>query len=375
MSETSFNKNLGRSIILGVVTILIAIFINKKLSDSSSKVDPDISFSTKLVEAIPAAPRQIPVQILVSGRLEATNRLELYAEVNGVLKTKNFREGQRYNSGQAIATIDDSELRSQLTAQRSSFMALVSQAMTDISLDYPNEQNKWNTFLQAIDPSKNLPSLPALDNQQLKQFISGRNILTNYYNIQSQEVRLRKYRIKASYSGVLSETNINPGTLVRAGQKLGTFVQQGTYELEAPLSQNDLKYLKIGSKVKLTSSELDKEFVGTVSRINSIINPSTQLVSVFLKVNGKELKEGLYLNAIIDGGIANNAIVVDRNILIDGKAIYSISKDSTLKVIPVEVISFVEDNAIVSGIATGTLIPNKTISGAFDGMKIEPLLK
>ena len=375
MSETSFNKNLGRSIILGVVTILIAIFINKKLSDSSSKVDPDISFSTKLVEAIPAAPRQIPVQILVSGRLEATNRLELYAEVNGVLKTKNFREGQRYNSGQAIATIDDSELRSQLTAQRSSFMALVSQAMTDISLDYPNEQNKWNTFLQAIDPSKNLPSLPALDNQQLKQFISGRNILTNYYNIQSQEVRLRKYRIKASYSGVLSETNINPGTLVRAGQKLGTFVQQGTYELEAPLSQNDLKYLKIGSKVKLKSSELDKEFVGTVSRINSIINPSTQLVSVFLKVNGKELKEGLYLNAIIDGGIANNAIVVDRNILIDGKAIYSISKDSTLKVIPVEVISFVEDNAIVSGIATGTLIPNKTISGAFDGMKIEPLLK
>ncbi|MDB9883364.1 hypothetical protein OAD66_09560, partial [Bacteroidia bacterium] len=125
----------------------------------------------------------------------------------------------------------------------------------------------------------------------------------------------------------------------------------------------------------LKSSELDKEFVGTVSRINSIINPSTQLVSVFLKVNGKELKEGLYLNAVIDGGIASNAIVIDRNILIDGKAIYSISADSTLKVIPVEVMSFVEDKAIVSGITPGTLIPNKTISGAFDGMKIEPLLK
>ncbi|MDA8886712.1 HlyD family efflux transporter periplasmic adaptor subunit [Bacteroidia bacterium] len=375
MSETSFNKNLGRSIILGAVTILIAFLINKKLSDSSSKVDPDISFSTKLVEAIPASPRQIPVKILVSGRLEATNRLELYAEVNGVLKTKNFREGQRYNSGQAIATMDDSELRSQLTAQRSSFLALVSQAMTDISLDYPNKHSAWNAFLQSINPSKNLPSLPALDNQQLKQFISGRNILTNYYNIQSQEVRLRKYRINAPYSGVLSETSINPGTLVRAGQKIGTFVQKGNYELEAPLSQNDLKYLKVGSKVKLKSSELDKEFVGTVSRINSIINPSTQLVSVFLKVNGKELKEGLYLNAVIDGGIASNAIVIDRNILIDGKAIYSISADSTLKVIPVEVMSFVEDKAIVSGITPGTLIPNKTISGAFDGMKIEPLLK
>jgi multidrug efflux pump subunit AcrA (membrane-fusion protein) len=304
--------------------------------------------------------------------LQATNRLELYSEVTGVLLTSNFREGQQFAAGQIIASIDDAELRTALTAQRSNFMTIVNQALADISLDYPADATAWKTFVQNIKPSQLLPSLPKLDNVQLKQFISGRNILTAYYNIQSQEIRLRKHKIAAPYSGVLSEATIDPGTLVRAGQKIGTFVQLGTYELEAPVSRNDLKHLKVGSTVKLKSTELGKEFNGTVSRINSIINPTTQMVSIFLKVTGAELREGLYLKATINGGAEQNALLVDRNMLEDGKAIYTISADSTLVLTPIEVISFLDEKAIIKGIKNGILIPNKAISGAFEGLKIEP---
>lgn len=375
MSEPLFNKNLGKSLILGVAVVLVGIFVSKQLGKSEEANEPKISFRSKVLAASPAVLSSIPLNITVSGRLQATNRLELYSEVTGVLLTSNFREGQQFAAGQIIASIDDAELRTALTAQRSNFMTIVNQALADISLDYPADAAAWKTFVQNIKPSQLLPSLPKLDNLQLKQFISGRNILTAYYNIQSQEIRLKKHKIAAPYSGVLSEATIDPGTLVRAGQKIGTFVQLGTYELEAPVSRNDLKHLKVGSTVKLKSTELDKEFNGTVSRINSIINPTTQMVSIFLKVSGAELREGLYLKAIINGGIEQDAIIVDRNMLEDGKAIYTITADSTLVLTPVEVISFIDEKAIIKGIKNGMLIPNKAISGAFEGLKIEPSIQ
>jgi multidrug efflux pump subunit AcrA (membrane-fusion protein) len=370
MSEQKFNKNLIRSILLGIGILGIG-FIGKGLfSRMDEKVDPIISFQSKRVETFPAAPASIPVNIAVSGRLKATNRMEIFAEVSGVLKNRTFKSGQSFGRGQSIASIDDSEYRAQLTAARSTFMGLVSQSLADISIDYPAEAFKWQRFLQNLNPNQSLPALPSIENQQLKQFLSGRNILGNYYTIQSQEVRLNKYRISAPYSGILSEAVIDPGTLVRAGQKMGTFVQQGGYELEASVTRNDLNFLRKGSKVKLKSTELANEYIGTVSRINSTINPTTQLVSVFLTVSGKELKEGMYLDATISAGSADNALEIDRSTLIDGKAIYTVNTDSTLALMPVEVITFAEDKAIVKGVAAGTLLPLTQVSGAFEGMKV-----
>jgi membrane fusion protein (multidrug efflux system) len=374
MAKT-FNKNLGRSIILGIIVVVVGIIISKLMQGSDEVTGPKISFRSKLVEATPANLGAIPIQIVVSGRLEAINRLEIYSEVSGVLQTKNFNAGQYFSAGQAIATMEDSEFRTQLSAQRSSFMALVSQVLPDLSLDYPTAFPAWKAFLQNINAKSSLPALPSLDNEQLKQFISGRNILSNYYTIQSQEARLRKHRITAPYSGVLSEANIDPGTLVRAGQKIGTFVSQGSYELEAPVAKNDLKHLRVGNKVRLNSSELDKEFIGVVSRINNTINPTTQMVSVFLKVSGKELKEGLYLKAVIDGGTESGALAINRNVLVDGQAIYTVSADSTLQLTPVTVVSFTEETAIIKGVPKGILIPNNAVSGAFEGMKVEPSVK
>lgn len=372
MGKLKFNKNLVRSILLGIAAILIGVFVKGQLEKKDTKATPKISFRSKSVVVSPAELKTIPMQLEVNGRLKATNRMELFSEVSGVLKNNNFKSGQRFNRGQVIARIDDSEYRSQIIAARSTFMGVLSQSLADISLDYPEEADKWNAYLASISPNKSLPQLPTISSSQLKQFLSGRNILSNYYSIKSQEVRLNKYTITAPYAGVLSETSIDPGTLVRVGQKLGSFIQQNSYELEAAVAQNNLGFLRKGSKVSLRSKDLNKTFTGTVSRINSAINPSTQLTSVFLTVSGKELKEGLYLDAIIDAGVAQEALEVDRNTLIDGKAIYTVTKDSMLSILPVKVLSFLEEKAIINGVPSNTWIPVNQLTSAFEGMKVVP---
>lgn len=372
MSKFPMNKTLARSIILGVAILLLAMFISKRLSRTDAKQGPKISFRDKVVDVVVAEPSTIPIHIKVSGRLQAKKRMEIYSEVTGVLTNQNFKAGNRFGQGQTIAGIDSREFSAQLKAQKSAFMGLLSQSLADISIDYPEEAENWKKFTSEIDPSKPLPKLPEITDQQLKQFLSTRNILTNYYTILGQQERLSKHSISAPYSGVLSEVLIDPGTLVRAGQKIGTFVQQGSYELEASLSKQDLSHLQLGKTVKLKADESGKSYTGTISRINSVIDPNTQMMSAFLTVSGSDLREGLYLNAIVDGGTAENALQIKRNLLIDGSQIYEISSDSTLKLLDIQVLSFNKDEAIVSGVPRGTLLPTQMVKGGFEGMKITP---
>ncbi len=374
MSETKFNKTLVRSVILGAAALLIAIFIFKRLSKKEDASDVKISFRSKLVNVEPFIGTSVPLTIEVNGRLKASERMELFAEVGGILQNRNFKAGTNFGAGQVIASIDQSEFLSQLKSQKSSFMGLISQSLPDLAIDYPKDYDKWKEFLAKLDPNAPLPSLPTIENQSVKQFLSGRNVISTYYQIQSQQERLRKYRIVSPYAGVLSETAIDPGTLVRIGQKLGTFVKLSGYELEAAVSKNDLKHLRVGNKVKLHSDELNKEYTGVVTRINDIINPTTQQISVFLTVNGAELREGVYLQAKIDGGTSTNAMQVNRKLLVEGSGIYCVLPDSTLHLQPIEVLNFSAEQAVITGVPANMQIAKEPISGAFEGMKVIPAL-
>ena len=367
------NKSLGRSIILGILAIIIGVFISKQLSKKGSAEGPKISFRSKIVEVKTVKTASIPINIIVSGRLKASNRMELYTEVSGVLSNQNFKEGNRFSSGQTLVQVNSSEFEAQLKAQKSTFIGLISQALADIALDFSDEYPKWLAFVEQIDPSSPLPELPKLNNQKLKQFLSTRSILSNYYTIKSQEERLRKHRITAPYSGILSEALIDPGTLVRVGQKLGTFVQDGRYELEAAVSKYDLQFLQLGNKVKLNSQE-GESYTGTISRINSVINTNTQLVSVFMNVTGPKLREGLYLSASISGGNVDNALKIKRNLLVDKDAVFIVDADSSLRLQRIEVLSYSENYAIIKGIPNGALLPTSMVSGGFEGMKVVPSL-
>lgn len=375
MSNPKFNKTLVRSIMIGVLALVAGIFISKLLSKNGSKQGPKISFASKSVEVISAQPHKVNLDIQVSGRLKASSRQELYSEVTGVLNSAAFKAGNSFAAGQLLIDINSTEFEAQLKAQKSSFIGLISQNMADIAIDYPSEYESWKKFLTNIDPNTTLPALPSLNNQQLKQFLSTRAVLSSYYTLQSQEERLKKHKIHAPYSGVLSEALIDPGTLVRAGQKMGTFVRNGSFELEASVSRHDLQHLKIGNKVQLHNRENSKNYVGTISRINAVVNPNTQMVNVYLSVEGAGLKEGMYLTATIHAGEVENALKIKRNLLVDNTALYSVSADSSLHLQEVEVLSFTEQFAIVQNIEKGTLLVNQMMSGAFEGMKVTPSIK
>jgi membrane fusion protein (multidrug efflux system) len=369
--ELRGNKTLVRSLVLGIAAILLSVFISKKLSAPKEAKAPLTSFRTKTVEVSEVVLQSNRLNVVASGRLKAQNRFEVYAEVTGVLQNANFRKGARIAAGSPIAVIDSKEFEGQLKSQRSAFLGLVSQVMPDIQIDHSSEFASWEAFIQKIQVEKSLPELPVVNSTSLKKFLSARSVLTTYYNIKSLEERLAKYRISAPYLGVLVETNIEPGALVRAGQKIGTFVQPGVFELEASVVPSQLKYLREGQSVQLTSE--GKAYSGRILRFNEVVDLQTQMVCVIIQINHPELKEGQFFEMNIAAAEVNGSIEIARNLLSNEQTVFLVNeKDSTLVVKPVIVHGYKGQKALVSGLEAGTILVNQQISGGFEGMKVVP---
>ena len=204
-----------------------------------------------------------------------------------------------------------------------------------------------------------------------KYFINGRGILTTYYNVKNLEQRLGKYRISAPFTGVLTEALVTEGTLIRAGQKLGEFIDPSVYEMEVAISKTYADLLKVGETVQLNNIDTNKTYKGEVVRINGNIDATTQTITAFIEVKDEGLKEGQYLEAKLNAKDEPDAIEVDRNLLLDNNKMF-VLKDSLLDVIEVKPVHFTDTKMVVKGIPNNTIILKRQVPGAYAGMLVTP---
>ena len=221
-----------------------------------------------------------------------------------------------------------------------------------------------------MDVTKELKPFPEPATEKERYYLSSRNIYNLYYTIQSQEVRLGKYTIKAPFNGKVSQAMITEGTLIRAGQLLGEFYNPYFYELEAAVSLKDLQFVRPGSRVKLRSNDISGEWTGTVARISDVIDPQTQTVKIFVNVRGQGLKEGMYLEGQVSGSSISEVVEIPRSYLVNDEAIW-VKKDSSIVLQTVDPVKFTTNTVIVKGVPDNTEIIDQNIVGAFEGMKIE----
>lgn len=360
------------SIILGIVLLIAAVGIAIYLKENKTKPKPKYDKIVKTVFVKPVHNTEVPIVITTSGNVTAKNKIELYSEVQGVLQPSNseFKAGTTYNRGATVLHINSDEFYANLQSQKSNFYNSITAIMPDIRLDYPNEYQKWNTYLQQFDINKTTPPLPELHSEQEKYFISGRGINTAYYNVKNLEVKLSKYTIKAPYSGIVTEALVTPGTLVRAGQKLGEFIDTDIYEMEVAVNAEYADLLKIGNEVSLHNLERSNSFVGKVIRINGRVDATSQTIKAYIELKDEKLREGMYLEANLLARSEKNAIEVSRKLLVDNKQVYVV-RDSVLDLIDVDPVYFSTDKAVIKGIEDETLLLAKPTPGAYQGMKVK----
>lgn len=358
--------------ILAILLIIASVFVANMIVDSKKSFKPKAEKVIKTVYGQKVKNGTIPIIVPANGNLRAKRRVELYAEVQGVFVRGNklFKEGQVFNRGEAIIRIDASEYAASVQSAKSNLYNQLTSIMPDLRLDYPEIFPKWQNYLTGFDMDKPTSKLPDLVTDKEKFFITGRGILTTYYDVKNLEQRLSKYRIAAPYTGILTEALVTEGTLVRSGQKLGEFINTDVYELEVSLSKTYCELLKVGEKVDLKDLDSSTTYMGKVARINGSVDQASQTTRVFIEVTDKRLKEGMYLEANLDAKQETEAIEVDRNLLLETNQIFVV-RDTILDLIDVEPVYFTDKSVVLKSVPDGTVIMAKPLIGAYTGMAVK----
>lgn len=358
--------------VLGVALIIGAFLFSKHLIANKNKPKPVVSKVVKTVLVDTVKNATIPIVISANGSLTAKQRVELYSEVQGIFKTgaKLFKPGQKFTKGETLILIDASEYYASVQAAKSNLYNSIAAIMPDLRLDFPDVFPKWQTYLNGFDLNKSTPKLPEILGEKENYFITGRGIVSAYFNVKNLEQRLAKYKIIAPFSGILTEALVTEGTLVRNGQQLGEFINPSVYEMEVAISKSYADILKEGEPVSLFNLEKTKTYKGVVSRVNGSIDAATQTITAYIEVKHSDLKEGMYLEASLNAEKVENAIEIDRNLLLDSQEIFVI-KDSLLDVISVKPAHFSNEKVVLKNVPDGTIILRKPVPGAYAGMLVK----
>lgn len=359
--------------VLGILFIIVAFFIAKSLISSKNRPKPVVQKVVKTVFVDTVKNKTIEIIIPANGSLVAQNRIELFSEVQGVFNggSNAFKPGQKFSKGQALIRINSGEYYASVQSAKSNLYNSIAAIMPDLRLDFPNIFQKWQNYLNQFDLNKTTPALPKIDSDKENYFITGRSIISNYYNVKNLEERLSKYNIYAPFDGVLTEALVTKGTLVRNGQKLGEFIDPSVYEMEVAISKTYADLLKVGETVQLNNIDTNKTYKGEVVRINGNIDATTQTITAFIEVKDEGLKEGQYLEAKLNAKDEPDAIEVDRNLLLDNNKMF-VLKDSLLDVIEVKPVHFTDTKMVVKGIPNNTIILKRQVPGAYAGMLVTP---
>lgn len=226
--------------VIGILLIILASFAAKAIIDSNVQETPEVTEIRKNVFVETVRNSNVPIVVSANGTLTALQKVDLYAEVEGVFSSssKRFRPGQSYRKGQVLLKIDAAEFSARVRAEKSELYNMIASVMPDLRIDYPDAYGKWQDYLNNFEVNETLDPLPVAENNQEEYFINGRGIVSAYYNIKNLEERLRKYVLIAPFDGVLTEASVNRGSLVRPGQKLGEFIDPSVYELEVSVAKN-----------------------------------------------------------------------------------------------------------------------------------------
>ena len=201
--------------VLGVALIIGAIIFANYLIDNKHKPKPVIPKVVKTVLVDTVKNTTIPIVIAANGNLTALQRVELYSEVQGLFITgaKLFKPGQKFNKGETLIRLDASEYYASVQSAKSNLYNSIAAIMPDLRLDFPDVFQKWQTYLNGYDLNKTTPKLPEISGEKENYFITGRGIVSAFYNVKNLEQRLTKYRITAPFSGILTEALVTEGTL------------------------------------------------------------------------------------------------------------------------------------------------------------------
>jgi hypothetical protein len=303
------------------------------------------------------------------------SELDLVAEASGKVLVSDIvlKKGSPFSKGDVLFTIYPDEAALALKAKKSRFLHSLASLLPDLAIDYPQEEQRFRDFFNSIDLNRRLPDFPEVALEQLRIFLASRNVLSEYYDIKQDELRLSRHTVVAPFDGTYQDVYMEAGAYTNTGGRVAHIIRTDVLELEVPLERFDARWVRVGDEVTIRSDERSMSWQGLVVRKNQFVDHDNQSQGVFIRIQNdpqKPLLAGEYLRASFPGQPVEEVMEVPRNVVFNTNEVFIVN-DTRLHKRQIDIVKINENTLLFKGIQEGAMLVMQPLINVQEGTKVE----
>jgi len=351
-------RKIDRRIVI-VVSVLFILVVAYGLMRflSAQKEAPPVRRSIearRYVRVEPVEYGKIAAAVSEQGRLSSIAEIDIVAEASGKIEAGKvaLKKGASFSKGNVLFVIYPDEAVLSLKARKSQYQNTLASIIPDLVIDFPEAEKPFTDFFASIEVDQALPPMPEIDDDKLKIFLASRNVISEYYNIQRDELQLERRTVRAPFNGTYTEVYMEQGAYTNTGGRVARAIQTDNLEMEVPVVRSDAVWIRIGDPVKVVSEARSLNWDGTVIRKGQFVDENTQSQGIFIRikpVTGQNLLAGEYLTAIFPVRPIEGVMEIPRNAVYNTNEIFVVQDGRLAKKI-IDVVKINERTLIFKGI-------------------------
>ncbi len=278
----------------------------------------DFKSPPPVVEVITVEAETLRETVALVGQLDAESSVEVRPEIDGILESIDFTEGQSVKKGDVLFRMRDAEQAARVreAKARAKLAEEIFRRISALAESEVSAQTEFDTASAELEVAR--------------------------AEVQLREVELERTRVRAPFEGVVGARLVSPGERVRRSTRLVRIDAIDRLQLVFAVPEIGVPFVREGMPVKITVKPFPEiRFDGEVFFVSPTLDATTRRLSLkaWVPNPGRKLKPGLFANLEVQLAERENALVVpDSAVLVDqgGSFVWRIGSDGKASRVPVE---------------------------------------
>ncbi len=339
-------------VVIGIGAVVYFVFIKGGSEKVQGESPTEATEETERVDETP-----IPVKVDTARRGEliitlkspgeaVTNRMiTIKSEVAGIIKNLYVEDGQHVKEGDLLLEVDDRQFRLELERAQADRLSKLSELLLEKQFSGTEatlEESEMDTIRRAkqeyeraqelhqkgmisdaeYDEAYKKYELALIESGEKKNEVRSamKGLTQAEIQVKTAQMNLEKTKIKAPFSGIITDVQVSPQEHIAGGRDLFVLVNISRIQVHAKVLESEIGKMKEGREVTLRFSAYpDKMFKGEVKSISPIVNPEDKTCKVIIDVANpeEEIKPGMHAEVEIAAEIHKDKLLIPQDAVLD----------------------------------------------------------
>ncbi len=321
-----------------------------------------------MVRAFRVIPTDFTDELPVMGTVKGALEIDLKFEINGVIESINFREGDIVSKGELIATLIQKDAQLKKDYAESKLKQAETQSLaTEKKLQIHKDLYEIGAIIKA-----------KLEEIELEAEAAMQQVETAKVELESAESEFEKTYLYAPRDGIIGSRDAEIGEFVTSHDKVTTLLDTKEVFVELGIVEKDIDKIALGQDVKVTVDTYPGQgFSGSIDNVFPLIEGKSRTLTVRSRLPNEEgmLLPGMFARALITVAKFKDALVIPSlalNKTDEGYKVFVVDEQNIAhpKIVQVGYIT-TDYTVITDGIFEGELVVTDTPTELKEGTPLQ----